>query len=124
MEIFKLTLSQMLMMFVFIIAGFVIGGYEFKSLITDKKVYLATFYVSFINLIVANNKEQASLLRCLLFVVFVSYKISDAAFIIANLALSYVIPPCIKPTYGGFIGASALSSMLAPETKVPAAIIT
>ena len=26
-----------------ILAGFVIGGYEFKSLITDKKVYLATF---------------------------------------------------------------------------------
>ena len=47
-----------------------------------------------------------------------------AAFKIAIAACSNVKPPCKKTVYGSLIGASALSSIDAPCTNVPAAIIT
>lgn len=44
MEIFNLTFKQMLLMFSLVLAGFVIGGYDIKSLVSDKKVYIVSVF--------------------------------------------------------------------------------
>ena len=48
----------------------------------------------------------------------------SAAAIMPSLALSYVRPPCMNAVYGARIGPSADSSIDAPPTKAPAAMMT